>query len=83
MAILVDPEIAQEPTRVALTSTERAQLTRERRKRGLRNVTVDIFESEICWLVEAGLLPPSDRENACEIGSAIERLLERSARKPN
>jgi hypothetical protein len=63
-----------------LSATERSRLMRERRKLGLVVATVEIFRSEINWLVAAGLLSESERDNPSVIGYAIERLLERSAR---
>ena len=72
-----------EPTYVAMTSTERSRVTRERRRRGLRLVPVEILDGEVNWLVDIGLLPISERNDPRKIGRAIERLLERSTRKPN
>jgi hypothetical protein len=72
-----------EPTYVAMTSTERSRVTRERRRRGLRLVPVEILDGEVNWLVDVGLLPISEHDDPRKIGRAIERLLERSSRKPN
>jgi hypothetical protein len=67
----------------ARTSTERSRVTRERRRRGLRLVPVEILDGEVNWLVDVGLLPISGRNDPRKMGRAIERLLERSTRKPN
>jgi len=72
-----------EPTYVAMTSTERSRVTRERRRRGLRLVPVEVLDGEVNWLVNVGLLPISERDNPRKIGRAIERLLEQSMRKSN
>jgi hypothetical protein len=72
-----------EPGYVAMTSTQRSRVARERRRRGLRLVPVEILDGEVNWLVDIGLLPISQRDNPRKIGRAIERLLERSMRKPN
>jgi hypothetical protein len=72
-----------ELTYVAMTSTERSRITRERRRRGLRLVPVEILDGEVNWLVDVGLLPISERDDPHLIARAIERLLERSTRKSN
>ena len=72
-----------EPGNVAMTSTERSRITRERRRRGLRLVPVEILNGEVNWLVDVGLLPTSERDDPRKIGRAIERLLERSTCKSN
>jgi hypothetical protein len=61
-----------------MSSTERSRRTRERRGYGLRVVPVEVFESEIDWLVRRGLLREADRPNPYEVGHAIERWIERS-----
>jgi hypothetical protein len=68
---------------VPMTSTERSSRTRARRRRGLRVVPVEILDGEIHWLIHVGLLPESERDNPPKIGRAIEKILERSARKSN
>jgi hypothetical protein len=83
MSTLDDPKIDQEPIYVAMTSTERSRVTRERRRRGLRLVPVEILDGEVNWLVDIGLLPISESDDPRKIGRAIERLLERSTRKSN
>ena len=83
MSIYDNSELEQEQSHAARTSTERSRVTRERRRRGLRLVSVEILDSEVNWLVDVGLLPISERNDPRKIGRAIERLLERSTRKPN
>jgi hypothetical protein len=65
------------------TSTERSQLTRLRRRRHLRVVPIEIFHTEIEWLVGNGLLAEDDRANTRKVGRAIERLIEQSTRRSN
>jgi len=83
MSICNNSELEQEPAHAAMTSTERSRVTRERRRRGLRLVPVEILDGEVNWLVDVGLLPISERDDPHLIARAIERLLERSTRKSN
>jgi hypothetical protein len=81
MSVLDNRDV--EPAYVGMTSTERSRVSRERRRRGLRLVPVEILDGEVNWLVDVGLLPISEHDDPRKIGRAIERLLERSSRKPN
>jgi hypothetical protein len=78
MSTCDNSELEQVPAHTAMTSTERSRVTRERRL-----VPVEILDGEVNWLVDVGLLPISKRNDPRKIGRAIERLLERSMRKPN
>jgi len=46
-------------------------------------VPIEIFHTEIEWLVGNGLLAEDDRANARKVGRAIERLIEQSTRRSN
>jgi hypothetical protein len=72
MSICDNSELEQEPAYAAMTSTERSRVTRERRRRGLRLVPVEILNGEVNWLVDVGLLPTSKRNDPRKIGRAIE-----------
>ena len=56
-------------------STDRVRLHRERRRRGLTPVTVEVFEREIRDLVRWGWLPPGEMRNRRAIAKAVERIL--------
>lgn len=57
---------------------QRQQLYRERRKRGLRCLTVELRTSEIDELVRRGLLPASERHNLHSVRAALYRHFDRT-----
>jgi hypothetical protein len=54
-----------------LSPAERMRLTRERRRRGLRLLAVELRESEIDALVRRGRLAPQDRASPAAIKKAL------------
>lgn len=64
-------------------AAERARLARERRRRGLIVVPVEIFREEVEGLVRQGLLDPSDADDRWKIGSAVARVLETWLARPS
>jgi len=61
---------------VALSPAERMRLFRERRRKGLRCVTIEVRESEIDALVRMGLLNSEMRNDASAICKALYTFLE-------
>ena len=58
------------------TAAERMRLYRERRRRGLRCLTIQIRHSEVDALVERGLLAPEQRADRRYTVQALHRLLD-------
>jgi hypothetical protein len=59
-----------------LSPAERMRLTRYRRRKGLRFLTVELRESEIDGLIRRGRLAPADRDSPAAIRRALYGLLE-------
>ena len=57
---------------------ERMRRYRERRRRGVSCVTIQLFEAEISGLVERGLLEPTQRHDKAAIARAMGRFLDRN-----
>ena len=57
---------------------ERMRLHRERRRRGLRCLTIELREAEIDALVRAGLLRAETRNNLRAISEALYEHLDRT-----
>jgi len=66
----------QELGRHGSPAAERARRHRERKRNGLRMVSVEIFEQEIERLETLGLLGASYRSNTAALKPAIERVIE-------
>ena len=59
-------------------SAERMRLHRERRRHGLRCVTIELRESEISTLVRLGFLAPEAQDKANAVTVAVHKFLDRS-----
>jgi hypothetical protein len=59
-------------------AAERMRLHRERRRRGLRSVTIELRETEIDALVHRGLLNPETRNDKNAVTMALYEHLDRS-----
>lgn len=62
------------------TSAERTRLYRERRRKGLRCIWIEIRDTEITELARRGLLPEADRDDPVAISRAIGKWLDQSLR---
>lgn len=60
---------------MALSSTERARCTRQRRKRGACIVPVEIYRDELHALARLGLLPYASLEDRRAIGASVRSAL--------
>jgi hypothetical protein len=67
-----DPELGPQRSPAA----ERACRYRERRRKKLRVVRVEVFDHEIDRLVSRGLLAPGDRFSTAALKPALEKLIE-------
>ena len=71
-----------EPSTVSLTrsaaAAERMRAHRERRRMGLRSVTVQLREKEIQVLIQKGFLKADARNNSYAIGNAMHAYLDRT-----
>ena len=63
---------------VALSPAERMRLFRERRRKGLRCVTIEVRESEIDALVRKGLLNVDMRNEPIAVSNALYAHLDRT-----
>lgn len=68
-----DVRLAPQTRRAA--NTRRVQQARDRRRRGARCVTIEIFDREIDALVNAGLLAERDRGNRRALEQALGQAL--------
>ena len=67
--------------RVLTSSAERVQMTRDRRRRGVRLAQNVEFTAEVAeFLVVNGYLDPEDTDNADELGAAITAFMADVAR---
>jgi hypothetical protein len=68
-----DAKMTNELKRERLISAgaERMRLHRERRRRGLRSLTVDVRETEIDALVHRGLLQAEERDDMYAVRKAL------------
>jgi hypothetical protein len=60
---------------VAVSSTERARCTRERRKRGACIVPVEIYRDELHALARLGLISYASLKDRREIGAGVRSVL--------
>jgi len=65
-------------TSVCSPAAERMRRHRQRRRDGMRCITIEIRETEIDALIKLGLLKPEMRNNPAEIKDALYALLERT-----
>ena len=65
------PEVRQDH------STERVRLYRDRRRRGLTPIQVDLYGDEIADLVRFGFLADAERQDKASIAEAVMRLFDR------
>jgi hypothetical protein len=61
-----------------MTSAERAALFRQRRRRKVRVLTIELREDEIAAMVANGLLRAEDRDHPFRIMEALYGVLDRS-----
>jgi hypothetical protein len=59
------------------TAIERMRVSRARRKKGLRCITVEVRDEEITALVRAGLLEREKSSDVYEIAGALHRFFDR------
>lgn len=69
---LTDEPIFEKP----MTAVERMQLSRQRRRDGLRMVSIEIRDTEVEALIRRGFLHPDDKQNSRAIGSSVQELLD-------
>ena len=67
-----------EITTIREATAERVRLHRERRRRGLRCLTIEIRDREIDALVRHGLLDGERRDDTAAIRTAFHRYLDRT-----
>ena len=58
------------------SAAERVRLYRERRRRGLSCVKVQLRRSEVDALIACGLLEPADRQDRGVLAAALHRYLD-------
>ena len=58
------------------SSAERVRRHRERRRRGQRNIHLDVRDTEIRWLISHNYLASAERDDPDAIGVALGRLLD-------
>jgi hypothetical protein len=63
-----------EPARSA--AAERMRLHRERRRNGMRCLTIELHETEIDGLIRRGLLKPETRNDASAVSDALYAFLD-------
>lgn len=59
-------------------AAKRMRLFRERRRNGMRCVTVGLHDHEIDWLVQYGLLDPETRNDASAIADALHQYFDKT-----
>jgi len=74
------PAVPAERRAFPSTSAERMARSRERRRKGLRCVNIEIYEREIDALVRRGRLSPDDRGNLGAIRQALYGFLNNNLR---
>ena len=57
------PPAARAPRLAPLSGAERMRRSRERRRRGLRFLTIELHRSEVEWLIRHGLVARADRDD--------------------
>jgi hypothetical protein len=57
---------------------ERMRLHRERRRKGVSCVTIQLLEAEISGLIQRGLLEPTRQHDRAAIAGALHRYLDRN-----
>jgi hypothetical protein len=65
--------------RIISPGAARMRASRERRRNGVRCLTIDITDCEIKRLVDLGLLKPGNEDDRCKISLALYRFLDESA----
>jgi hypothetical protein len=73
MTVASDITTPPVPATISRTAAERMRAYRERRRLGLRCLTVQLRETEIDVLVGKGLLPPETRNDSRAIIEAVHR----------
>ena len=76
-----DTELTNPPTAAPAThspAAERMRLHRERRRKGLRCLTIELRETEIDALIRKGMMKPDARNDQQAIRDALYALLERT-----
>jgi hypothetical protein len=58
------------------SSAERMRRSRDRRRKGLRFVQVELRDAEAQALVRLGFLPAEEQDNPAALGRALGRLLD-------
>ena len=58
-------------------AAERMRRYRERRRRGVSCIIIQLFETEISALIQRGLLEPTQRHDRAAIVAAMHRYLDR------
>ena len=66
------------PVLVRSAAAERMRLHRERRRKGLRCVTIQLFEREIDALIRGELLQPEARNDLGAVSEALCTFLDRT-----
>jgi hypothetical protein len=66
------------PVAAPSAAAERIRLHRERRRKGLRCLIVDLRETEIDALIQRGLLKPDTRNNRRAVSQALYAFLDRT-----
>ncbi len=64
------------PTKQRTSAAERMHLSRERRRKGLRCVPLEVRDTEIDNLIKLGILDPARRNSPHAIAGAMGRLLD-------
>lgn len=75
---MTDSAAAPEPS--LSMSALRMRLLRDRRRKGLRCVVLEVRESELDQLIARHLLQEADRDDPMEVSRALGRWLDRSLR---
>ena len=77
-AVVIPPVNTATETRIT-PGAMRMRASRQRRRAGLRCITVDLRKSEIDHLIELGYLRDTDRNDNNQVLAALYRFLDRSA----
>ena len=76
MSVLGNPPTSVPATRSR--ASERMRLHRERRRLGLRCLTIEVRETEIDALIRKGLLKSETRNNPSAVSEALYEFLDRT-----
>ena len=61
-------------------AARRMRLFRDRRRSGMRCITVEVHQSELTWLVQNNLLSPEAIDDPREIADALHTFFDQSLR---